>query len=253
MRRFGSGILRRLAWFRWLALLIAVFALSLRPATAEVYVVKKRDTLTSIAKKHGVSVNQLIEANSLSRSGHIQVGQRLQIPRTGRSTPPSSSSTLPPAVARAIEQARVTPGRWDYIVIHHSATTVGSARGMDRYHREQRHMENGLAYHFVIGNGNGMAEGSIAVGHRWTRQLNGGHLASEALNSRSIGICLVGNFDKHRPSRKQLQSLDALTEFLMKRCNIRKSGVKTHQQINTIGTRCPGRLFDDDAFLNGLH
>jgi N-acetyl-anhydromuramyl-L-alanine amidase AmpD len=124
---------------------------------------------------------------------------------------------------------------------------------MDRYHREQRHMENGLAYHFVIGNGRGMRDGQIVVGRRWTQQLNGGHLASEALNARSIGICLVGNFDKDRPTQRQLETLDALTEYLMKRCGIPKSGVKTHQQINTVGTRCPGRLFDDGAFLRGLN
>jgi len=64
-------------------------------------------------------------------------------------------------------------------------------------------MENGLAYDFVIGNGNGMRDGEIAVGRRWIRQLDGGHLASEEQNKVAIGICLVGNFDKHQPTRGQ--------------------------------------------------
>jgi hypothetical protein len=130
---------------------------------------------------------------------------------------------------------------------------MGTARGMDRYHREQRHMENGLAYHFVVGNGRGMKDGEIVIGHRWTRQLPGGHLASESLNARSLGICLVGNFDRDHPTKRQMESLNELTEYLMKRCGLSRSAVKTHQQINPIGTRCPGRLFDDEAFLRGLN
>lgn len=224
-----------------------------RAVADETYVVKKRDTLSSIARSQGVSVNQLIEANSLGRSGHIQAGQRLKIPHLGSSGRSSSPSGLLPSFQRTLDRASVRPGRWDYIVIHHSATPMGNPRGMDRYHRQERHMENGLAYHFVIGNGHGMGNGQIAIGHRWTRQLNGGHLASEALNARSLGICLVGNFDKERPTARQLESLDALTEYLMKRCGVPRSAVKTHQQINPIGTRCPGRLFDDEAFLRGLN
>lgn len=230
---------------------------SLGSAENQTYIVRKNDTLSGIARGHGVSMNQLLEANALSRSGHIRVGQRLKIPQTTTmretSTYAVSPSSLPSSTLADLDRARISPGRWDYIVIHHSATPMGNARSMDRYHREQRHMENGLAYHFVIGNGRGMRDGQIVVGQRWTRQLNGGHLASAALNARSIGICLVGNFDQDRPTERQLESLDALTEYLMKRCGVSKSGVKTHQQINTVGTRCPGRLFDDGAFLRGLN
>ena len=128
----------------------------------------------------------------------------------------------------------------------------GTVRGMDRYHREQRHMEHGLAYHFVIGNGNGMGDGEIAVGRRWRDQLDGGHLRSEAQNKIALGICLVGNFDVDKPTAKQMQSLDALVKTLLKRCSLYPSAVKTHQQINIIGTRCPGQNFPTKSFLRGL-
>jgi hypothetical protein len=220
------------------------------------YVVRKSDTLTSVARAHRVTVNQLIEANALSRSGHLLAGQVLKIPDPNGPARQRRSTTPPPpglsqAFQRLLDRTRVSPGRWDYVVIHHSATPMGTPQGMDRYHR-QRGMENGLAYHFVIGNGRGMGDGQIAIGRRWSSQLNGGHLASEALNARSLGICLVGNFDQNPPSQRQLASLEALARYLMKRCGISRSGVKTHQQINPIGTRCPGRLFDDDAFLRAL-
>jgi N-acetyl-anhydromuramyl-L-alanine amidase AmpD len=114
---------------------------------------------------------------------------------------------------------------------------------MDRYHREQRHMENGLAYHFVIGNGHGMPDGEVAIGRRWKNQLDGGHLASESLNKIALGICLVGNFDKDEPTAKQLKSLRALIDALLERCSLPRTAVKTHQQINPLYTRCPGRHF----------
>jgi len=114
-------------------------------------------------------------------------------------------------------------------------------------------MEHGLAYHFVIGNGHGMGDGEIGVGNRWRQQLNGGHLASEKQNTYCIGICLVGNFDKRKPTAKQLENLTALVEALMKRCKLSTSAVKTHQQINVVYTRCPGKYFPTRSFVKGLH
>lgn len=231
------------------------------------YVVRRGDTLSGIARKHGVSVAAIAERNRISKNHYVKAGQRLMIPGTASaastassSTPAkstartsgSTSSSVSTAVSSAISNASVRPGRWKYIVIHHSGTSEGTAKGMDSYHREVRHMENGLAYHFVVGNGNGMNNGEIFVGNRWKKQLDGGHLASEKQNQVAIGICLVGNFDKTAPSATQMQALNTLVRTLMKRCNISAGNVKTHQQINVIGTRCPGSRFPTKAFLAGL-
>jgi LysM repeat protein len=208
-------------------------------AADEIYVVQRHDTLTGIAREHGVTVSQLASHNGLRRDYKVKVGQRLRIPDPAGTSAPQ----LATAVQNAISDARVQGGRWKYIVVHHSGTSNGNVRGMDRYHREQRHMENGLAYHFVIGNGHGMRDGEVAVGDRWKKQLDGGHLASEPLNRVSVGICLVGNFDKESPTPAQLKSLRALVSSLRKRCKLGSSAVKTHQQINPVYTRCPGRHF----------
>lgn len=242
------------------ALLLGLALLCLLPvavlAAEKVYVVKRGDTLTAIARKHGVSVARLADHNNLARSHHVIIGQRLRIPAkpgavgTARTSAPVA--TLSDAVADAIQQAPVRAGRWRYIVIHHSATDEGTVRGMDRFHREARRMENGLAYHFVIGNGRGMRDGEIAVGPRWRPQQDGGHLRSEAQNRVAIGICLVGNFDRHPPTAAQMRSLEALTRALMRRCNLPARAVRTHQQINVIHTRCPGRKFPMRAFLESL-
>ena len=207
------------------------------------YVVRRYDTLTGIARDHGVTVSELADFNGIPHDTKVKVGQRLRIPSDDPTPSASAQKNLSAAVRKGIDQAHVTKGRWKYIVIHHSGTRDGSPAGMDRYHREVRHMENGLAYHFVIGNGHGMGDGEVALGRRWKGQLDGGHLASESLNQVALGICLVGNFDKEEPTPKQLASLRALIDTLLLRCNLPRSAVKTHQQINPIYTRCPGSHF----------
>ena len=47
------------------------------------YVVKSGDSLWSISKRHGVSVDSLLAANGLSNGNRIKAGQRLYIPGTG--------------------------------------------------------------------------------------------------------------------------------------------------------------------------
>lgn len=211
------------------------------------YVVKRNDTLSGLARRNGISMAELAKRNGLSSDEHLSIGQRLVIPSKSARRP-----ALDQSIQKSLDAAHVEPGRWRYIVLHHSGVDEGTVKSMDRYHREERHMENGLAYHFVIGNGHGMRDGEIAVGDRWRKQLDGGHLHSLEQNKISIGICLVGNFDKHKPTTKQMQSVQDLTEALMKRCKLSINAVKTHRQINTVKTRCPGRFFPIKTLLKRL-
>jgi LysM repeat protein len=231
---------------------VVLLSLKLGAVADESYTVKPKDTLYDLARRHEISVAQLAERNGLTKSSKLYVGQRLIIP--SKSSPPAPVRQPAPnsSFQKAIDGARVVPGRWKYIVIHHSGVDEGTMKGMDRYHRAERHMEHGLAYHFVIGNGNGMGDGEIGVGQRWREQLNGGHLASEKQNTYSLGICLVGNFEANKPTAKQMQSLTTLTQSLMKRCGLTSSAIRTHQQINVVGTRCPGRYFPKTTFLRSL-
>lgn len=245
----------------WLLAAAVAGPLSLLGADVS-YIVKRGDTLYSIAQRYGLAPAALAERNGLSSSYHVYAGQRLLIPGSSKRRPSASSdassqptaaaSALPRSIQRAIAKAKVQPGRWKYIVIHHSGVDTGTVKSMDHYHHDVKHMEHGLAYHFVIGNGNGMDNGEIAAGRRWTKQLAGGHLASEAQNEIALGICLVGNFDEHRPNGKQMESLRALIEALLARCDLSPSAVKTHQQINIVHTRCPGSKFPAQSFLDSL-
>jgi hypothetical protein len=158
---------------------------------------------------------------------------------------------LTDSVRRAIDQAPVRRGRWKYIIIHNSATRQGNAKIFDDYHRRVRKMSNGLAYHFVIGNGSSSGNGEIEIGSRWTRQINGGHVASDYLNNIAIGICLVGDFDRDLPTQAQLDALRELITYLRARTG-RVQGqfpqVRGHREINPRPTSCPGRRFPTGTF-----
>jgi len=232
---------------RWCAILFLSLTLA-APAADKIYTVKRDDTLYGIARRYGTTVAQLAKQNGLKKNALIYTGQRLTIPSKSKTAPP----VLPASVQKAIDAAKVAPYRWKYIVIHHSGVNTGNVKSTDRYHREVRHMENGMVYHFLIGNGNGMGDGEIGVGQRWIKQLDGGHLASEQQNKYSIGICLVGNFEESKPTAKQMRSLNALTEALLKRCKLPVSAVKTHKQINVVSTRCPGKNFPTKTFIDLL-
>jgi LysM repeat protein len=246
----------------WLLVWAAVASASALAADGS-YTVKRGDTIYSIAQRYGLPPAVLAERNGLSRNAYVYTGQRLLIPTKSAARRPASSSSaaaaqnngrvsLPRSIQQAIDKAPVQPGRWQYIVLHHSDVDTGTVKGMDKYHREVRHMENGLAYHFVIGNGSGMGDGEIAACRRWTGQLDGGHLASNGQNQVALGICLVGNFDQHPPTSRQMESLRLLVEALLARCQLTPRAVKTHQQINIVRTRCPGSKFPTNSFLNSL-
>lgn len=219
------------------------------------YTVRKGESLGTIAARHRISVSDILAHNHLPRPDRIAAGQVLLLPTDAATAPPPPKPVypvIPASIKRSLDKIRVKSDQWKHIVIHHSGMPLGSGKNIDRYHREERHMENGLAYHFVIGNGNGMKDGSIFVGDRWKKQIEGGHLAIHALNLNSIGICLIGNFEKDRPSARQLNSLEALTRYLLKRTGLPASAVTTHKLIHPKHTLCPGRRFPTDAFDNRL-
>lgn len=239
-------------------------------ADSVVHQVRTGETLWSISRQYSVSVQEIARANQLRNPKRLEVGQRLLIPeksfRQERRPSQHLSSVIPDLNTRPLtkefapvkgelnaaqfeelnELIQVNSGllyNWKYIVIHHSATPNGGARAFDHYHRAKRHMQNGLAYHFVIGNGNGARDGQIEVGPRWKKQVRGGHCSNQEMNEIGIGICLVGNFEKTRPTRWQMASLVALVQYLQNLCGIPDFHVILHKEVKQKSTLCPGRKF----------
>jgi murein DD-endopeptidase MepM/ murein hydrolase activator NlpD len=162
-----------------------------------------------------------------------------------RGDPPQTTFVYIRPVKDEIDRPRIKRGRWRYVVIHHSETPSGNAAIFDRFHRNVRKWENGLAYHFVIGNGRGSGDGQIEVGQRWKDQLHGGHLRSAALNDISIGICLVGSYNVERPTARQIAATIELVQYLRRLCGNPRLEFTIHRRINPTPTDCPGKLFPE--------
>lgn len=214
-----------------------------------VYRVERGDTLAMIADREGSSVGAIRSANGL-QGDIIYPGQRLKVP-VGVGEPETKQLAkkkifVDPARGK-IDISRLQERRWKHIIMHHSGTPTGNGKIFDYYHRRIKRMENGLAYHFVIGNGSDSGDGEIEVAERWRKQLEGGHVRSDAYNQTSVGICLVGNFQKSRPTRKQVASAIELVDHLKNDLLKGRPDLLLHRDIQK--TICPGRYFPAD----GMH
>ncbi|MFQ6013845.1 MAG: LysM peptidoglycan-binding domain-containing protein, partial [Anaerolineae bacterium] len=76
------------------------------------YVVKPGDTLYSIARRHGTTVQAIVDANNITDRTKIYTGQKLIIPSTG-TTPPTTTRTY-----------TVKPGDTLYSIARRHGTTV---------------------------------------------------------------------------------------------------------------------------------
>ncbi len=164
----------------------------------------------------------------------------------------------------APREAPVVAGQWTGIVIHHSSTPAGDDVTLDRDHIAAG--LSGLGYHFVIGNGQGLADGVVHVGYRWNQQLPGAHVASASpaevrsgisqtslsaadaslFNRRTIGICLVGNGNRRPFTDRQMRELVALVRELQTQLGIPGSAVYLHSDLSKVAS--PGKHFPAAEF-----
>ena len=151
--------------------------------------------------------------------------------------PVSSRTWVPPT--------SVKERKWRWVILHHSDDTSGSAAKYHKIHLEENGWENGLGYHFVIGNGSQTGDGEVEVGPRWVRQIQGAHakVPGNRYNEYGVGICLVGDFEDGiaQPTSKQFAALVSLCKWLMKRYGIAASDIQGH--CDCCDTACPGKNF----------
>jgi N-acetyl-anhydromuramyl-L-alanine amidase AmpD len=134
------------------------------------------------------------------------------------------------------------------VVLHHSATHGGSAAAFERNHRARL---GGLAYHFIIGNGSGAADGAVEVGYRWRDQIPGPHTKNQDVNLESIAICLVGDLEIAPPTKKQMAALLELLEKLCREGQIPAERIRSHREVDN-ETLCPGRGLPIDGIRAAL-
>ncbi len=131
---------------------------------------------------------------------------------------------------------------WRYIIIHHSATLNGNLKIFNNYHRNTLKLKDGIAYHFVIGNGTNSRDGELEISPRWEQQKAGPRCFNSKINKSAIRICLVGNFEKNKPTEQQIATLTRLIKHLQKKHQISTQNVLPYRAESS-KTLSPGKLF----------
>lgn len=126
----------------------------------------------------------------------------------------------------------------DQIIIHHSAGHM-SVEQTAKFHVEDRGWP-GIGYHFMILPGNSV---------QMTNALDTISYHCRGENTRSIGICVKGNFEEDEPTATQVLNLYELVELLK---SVVKPDLKVYGHRDKGNTLCPGKhLYSLVTLLNG--
>lgn len=137
------------------------------------------------------------------------------------------------------------------IITHHALSSINStAQDIDawhklrwngfvsRYHKNRKGEPYHVGYHYVI---------------EWTGNViqcrdeseEGAHTIG--MNTSSIGVCFVGNFDNHLPNELQLKAWRGLyREIVSRHPHLKPSDVVPHRRYSN--KSCHGKLLSDDYF-----
>jgi N-acetyl-anhydromuramyl-L-alanine amidase AmpD len=174
----------------------------------------------------------------------------LVLPRGGAASGPGGKAPRTENLAEVVKPKNMAPQRsWRFIIIHHGmiapATKDGTAAAP----------ETPSALHFIIGNGrgNGPADGKAVSTDRWLDQLDAANTrvpGHTEFNTQGIGICLIGDFDRQKPTARQMTKLQDLILYLQNLYAIPMEKVLTHNDVERV--RCPGLLFPTEPLLREL-
>lgn len=128
------------------------------------------------------------------------------------------------------------------VIIHHS-DTIGCntqaicqarVRSFQNYHMDTKKWED-IGYNFLVGE-----DGNVYEGRGWGK--HGAH--SIPYNSKSIGICIIGNFTNTLPNQASIRATQNLISYGVADNKI-KSNYKLFGHRQTTPTNCPGNSLYD--------
>lgn len=168
--------------------------------------------------------------------------------------------------------------RW--IVLHHSFSVDGFTRNWDairRYHKSYRYQgeiisDDSYAKYLAEGKTQGLEKPWKDIGYHFgIENVNGvlsvmngraiGEIGAHAhgFNDKSVGICLVGNYDLEAPSEDRLFLLSNLCRQLQLEFSIPRDQVIGHRETygkldppQPVEKTCPGTQFNLDEFRKRL-
>jgi N-acetylmuramoyl-L-alanine amidase len=217
------------------------------------------DTLASLSRRTGVSVERLAEINELDPAV-LRPGTRLWLPGL-RSLPPDPSAYTPSGASAKTPAKPLAPAGDDHyelvprsawtdepvgpnhvlmgkvvkITIHHTdehggmegKSDVDIVRMIENFHRNQKRWA-AIGYHYLVGKDGRIYEGRPV-------RFQGAHCGK---NENNLGISVIGDCHHNLPNAKQLKALKAFVDDQCERFNVPRSQVFGHRDIKP--TICPG-------------
>jgi len=225
------------------------------------YIVRRGDTLTSVSKKSGLSIKNIVYYNKL-RSQTLTIGQTLILPGVYKlrrlptkkapvPTTPTKFKIYPRSswAKQGIKGNITAMAGVNKITVHHtddgpklnSMSDVQFIRGIENHHRNNRKWAC-IGYHYIIGR-----DGKIYEARPVKYQ--GAHASKS--NPHNVGISLIGDFNKHMPANSQLTSLNKLLSYLRTKYKVTARKVYGHTHLGQ--TECPGKYLKSwiERYRNG--
>ena len=117
----------------------------------------------------------------------------------------------------------------EYLIVHHTGGTDADPLADTSHHTlevvDEWHKSlgwDGIGYHYFI-----EKNGTLRTGR--PENITGAH--TKGYNSKSIGICLAGNFDLTLPTTEQTNTLKELLKTLQKRYKISSDKIFPHREF----------------------
>lgn len=125
------------------------------------------------------------------------------------------------------------------VIIHHTTGPITQTpKTVANYHIGPNHISNegipGIAYHFIIDRAANVFQTNDLETISW-------HVSGQ--NTRSIGVCFIGDYDELAPTTKQMLQLIKLIRYLNRKLG-KILDIAGHRDYAS--KSCPGDLVDTD-------
>jgi hypothetical protein len=167
-----------------------------------------------------------------------------------------SSLTERPAVDPVFSgHTPVESSDWSGIVIQHLGEPAGSVESVHRAHIAGG--LEGIGFHFIIGNGNGLGDGAVHASERWLNQTRSARpvsISPENWDKNVITICLVGNGNRRPFTERQILHLSRLVQRLQNELSIEETRVRLASEFESTANipSSPGKFFAEAMFRSQL-
>jgi N-acetylmuramoyl-L-alanine amidase len=119
-----------------------------------------------------------------------------------------------------------------HIIVHHTAAEEKDTAQVKRYHVQSLGWRD-IGYNYVI-----ERDGRVVTG----RSINiaGAHCKDGSMNTKGIGVCMIGNMNNRKPTTAQYSALIDCLATLCKRHSIPTKNILGHKEVPS-ATACPGK------------